>query len=377
MVTSTASSPSTASSATDRSLISLAVIGGDGIGPEVTAEALKALRTALPDHVKLDTTEYDLGARHWHATGETLTDATLERLRSHDAILLGAVGDPTVPSGVLERGLLLRLRFAFEHYVNLRPSRLYPGVAGPLRSDAPIDFVVVREGTEGPYTGNGGSLRTGTPNEVATEVSLNTAFGIERVVRDAFARAQARPRAKLTLVHKDNVLVHAGRLWKRIFQAVAAEYPEVSTDYLHVDAATIFLTTAPERFDVIVTDNLFGDIITDLAAAVTGGIGLAASGNVNPDGDFPSMFEPVHGSAPDIAGTGKADPTAAILSGALLLHHLAARGADLGLEQAARAVEAAAEADLAERAGLGERATAEIGDAIAARIGAAGRQADA
>ena len=377
MVTSTASSPSTASSATDRSLISLAVIGGDGIGPEVTAEALKALRTALPDHVKLDTTEYDLGARHWHATGETLTDATLERLRSHDAILLGAVGDPTVPSGVLERGLLLRLRFAFDHYVNLRPSKLFPGVTGPLRSEAPIDFVVVREGTEGPYTGNGGSLRTGTPNEVATEVSLNTAFGIERVVRDAFARAQARPRAKLTLVHKDNVLVHAGRLWKRIFQAVAAEYPEVSTDYLHVDAATIFLTTAPERFDVIVTDNLFGDIITDLAAAVTGGIGLAASGNVNPDGNFPSMFEPVHGSAPDIAGTGKADPTAAILSGALLLHHLAARGADLGLEQAARAVEAAAEADLAERARLGERATAEIGDAIAARIGAAGRQADA
>ncbi|HEV2347417.1 MAG TPA: 3-isopropylmalate dehydrogenase [Actinocrinis sp.] len=349
-------------------MIDLAVIGGDGIGPEVTAEALKVLRAALPDRVGLGTTEYDLGAQHWHATGETLADETLERLRGHDAILLGAVGDPTVPSGVLERGLLLRLRFAFDHYVNLRPSKLFPGVTGPLRSEAPIDFVVVREGTEGPYTGNGGSLRTGTPQEVATEVSLNTAFGIERVVRDAFARAAARPRRKLTLVHKNNVLVYAGRLWKRIFDAVAAEYPEVTTDYLHVDAATIFLTTAPERFDVIVTDNLFGDIITDLAAAVTGGIGLAASGNVNPDGAFPSMFEPVHGSAPDIAGTGKADPTAAILSGALLLHHLAEHGHGPGLSAAARAIEAAAEADLAERAKLGPRTTAEVGDAIAAQV---------
>jgi 3-isopropylmalate dehydrogenase len=269
---------------------------------------------------------------------------------------------------VLERGLLLRLRFAFDHYVNLRPSKLFPGVTGPLRSEAPIDFVVVREGTEGPYTGNGGSLRTGTPHEVATEVSLNTAFGIERVVRDAFARAAARPRKKLTLVHKNNVLVYAGHLWKRIFDAVAAEYPEVATDYLHVDAATIFLTTAPERFDVIVTDNLFGDIITDLAAAVTGGIGLAASGNVNPDGAFPSMFEPVHGSAPDIAGTGKADPTAAILSGALLLNHLATHGFGPELAAAARAVETAVETDLAERAKFGPRSTAEVGDAIVAHV---------
>jgi 3-isopropylmalate dehydrogenase len=366
MVSSTASSDSTPPASSP--LISLAVIGGDGIGPEVTAEALKVLRAALPASVKLETTEYDLGARHWHATGETLTDETLERLRRHDAILLGAVGDPTVPSGVLERGLLLKLRFAFDHYVNLRPSRLFPGVTGPLRSEAPIDFLVVREGTEGPYTGNGGSLRTGTPHEVATEVSLNTAFGIERVVRDAFARAQSRPRKKLTLVHKNNVLVYAGHLWKRIFDAVATEYPEVATDYLHVDAATIFLTTAPERFDVIVTDNLFGDILTDLAAAVTGGIGLAASGNVNPDGAFPSMFEPVHGSAPDIAGTGKADPTAAILSGAMLLHHLAARGHGEELESAALAVESAAEADLAARAGLGARDTAAIGDAIAVQV---------
>jgi len=361
--------PTASSGAPAATVLDLAVIGGDGIGPEVTAEAGKVLRAALPPAVKLETTDYDLGARHWHATGETLTDETLERLKRHDAILLGAVGDPTVPSGVLERGLLLKLRFALDHHVNLRPSKLYPGVTGPLRTEAPIDFVVVREGTEGPYTGNGGSLRTGTPHEVATEVSVNTAFGIERVVRDAFARAEARPRKKLTLVHKNNVLVYAGHLWKRVFDAVAAEHPEVATDYLHVDAATIFLTTAPERFDVIVTDNLFGDIITDLAAAVTGGIGLAASGNINPAGAFPSMFEPVHGSAPDIAGTGKADPTAAILSGALLLHHLAGR--DATLADAARAIEAAVETDLAERAGFGVRSTGAVGDAIAARVLAA------
>jgi 3-isopropylmalate dehydrogenase len=219
----------------------------------------------------------------------------------------------------------------------------------------------VREGTEGPYAGNGGSVRTGTPQEVATEVSVNTAFGIERVVRDAFARAMDRPRRKLTLVHKNNVLVYAGHLWKRIFDAVATEYPEVTTDYLHVDAATIFLTTAPERFDVIVTDNLFGDILTDLAAAITGGIGIAASGNINPTGAFPSMFEPVHGSAPDIAGTGVADPTAAILCAALLLDHLGHSGA-------ARAIESAVEADLALRGELGARGTTAIGDAIVARV---------
>jgi 3-isopropylmalate dehydrogenase len=370
MVSPMVSGTGAATSAGGPGSIDLAVIGGDGIGPEVTAEALKALRAALPAGIRVDATEYDLGARHWHATGETLTDDTLATLAKHDAILLGAVGDPGVPSGVLERGLLLRLRFAFDHHVNLRPSRLYPGVTGPLRTEEPIDFVVVREGTEGPYTGNGGSLRTGTPQEIATEVSVNTAFGIERVVRDAFARAQARPRRKLTLVHKNNVLVYAGHLWKRVFDAVAAEYPEVSTDYLHVDAATIFLTTQPERFDVIVTDNLFGDILTDLAAAVTGGIGLAASGNINPAGTFPSMFEPVHGSAPDIAGTGKADPTAAVLSAALLLRHLAAIRADgatpePGLASAAAAIEAAVEADLAARSAHGPRTTGQIGDALA------------
>ncbi|MFD3455506.1 3-isopropylmalate dehydrogenase [Streptomyces sp. NPDC058691] len=339
--------------------ISLAVIPGDGIGQEVVAEGLKVLSAVLPQDVKLETKEYLLGAKRWHETGETLPDAELEQLKGHDAILLGAVGDPSVPSGVLERGLLLKLRFAFDHHVNLRPSRLYPGVKGPLAGDPLIDFVVVREGTEGPYVGNGGSLRTGTPHEVATEVSLNTAFGIERVVRDAYARAQARPRKKLTLVHKNNVLVHAGHLWKNIFDKVGEEYPEVTTDYLHVDAATIFFVTQPERFDVIVTDNLFGDILTDLAAAVTGGIGLAASGNINPAGDFPSMFEPVHGSAPDIAGQGKADPTATVLSVALLLQHL-------GYHAEAERIETAVAADLAERSGT--RGTSEIGDTLAARV---------
>jgi len=351
------------------SSIRLAVIPGDGIGVEVTAEALKVLRAALPQDVKVEGAEYDLGARRYHATGETLPDEVLDELKGYDAILLGAIGDPSVPSGVLERGLLLKLRFAFDHHVNLRPSRLYPGVAGPLKNAGEIDFVVVREGTEGPYTGNGGTIRPGTEHEVATEVSLNTAYGVERVVRDAFARAQARPRKKLTLVHKTNVLVFAGSLWSRVFNAVAAEFPEVTTDYLHVDAATIFLATQPERFDVIVTDNLFGDIITDLAAAVTGGIGLAASGNLDVTGTFPSMFEPVHGSAPDIAGQGKADPTAAVLSAALLLDHLGRTKADSGLSEAARRIEAAVEADLAERAAIpAPRTTSEIGDALAAKV---------
>jgi 3-isopropylmalate dehydrogenase len=345
--------------------VRLAVIGGDGIGPEVVAEGLKVLEAATAGSgTKFETTEYDLGARRWHATGETLPDSVLEELRAHDAILLGAIGDPTVPSGVLERGVLLPLRFALQHYVNLRPARLYPGVQSPLAVErvAPngIDFVVVREGTEGPYVGNGGSLRTGTPHEVATEVSLNTRFGVERVVRDAFARAQARPRRHLTLVHKHNVLTHAGHLWRRTVEEVGAEFPDVETAYQHVDAATIFLATDPGRFDVIVTDNLFGDIITDIAAAIAGGIGLAASGNINPERTTPSMFEPVHGSAPDIAGQAKADPTATILSVSMLLEHLG-RG-----EDAAR-VERAVAADLAQR-GSAVRSTPEIGDAIAARL---------
>ena len=345
--------------------LNLAVIGGDGIGPEVVAEGLKSLEAATAGSgLKVSTTEYDLGARRWHATGETLPPGVLEELKGHDAILLGAIGDPSVPSGVLERGVLLPIRFALEHYVNLRPARLFPGVRSPLDVDriAPdgIDFVVVREGTEGPYVGNGGSLRTGTPNEIATEVSVNTRFGVERVVRDAFARAQARPRQHLTLVHKHNVLTYAGHLWRRTVEEVGAEFPDVETAYQHVDAATIFLATDPGRFDVIVTDNLFGDIITDIAAAIVGGIGLAASGNINPERAYPSMFEPVHGSAPDIAGQGKADPTATVLSVALLLEHL-------GRVEQARAVEAAVAADLAER-GAEPRSTTTVGDAIAARL---------
>ncbi len=340
--------------------IKLAVIPGDGIGHDVTAEARKVLDAVLAgSDVDVAATELDLGAARWHATGETLTDADLATIKEHDAILLGAVGDPSVPSGVLERGLLLRLRFELDHYVNLRPAKIFPGVSTPLADPGDVDFVVVREGTEGPYVGNGGSVRTGTPNEIATEVSVNTAFGVERVVRDAFARAAQRPRKKLTLVHKHNVLVNAGHLWRRTVDAVGAEYPEVTVDYLHVDAATIFLATDPSRFDVIVTDNLFGDIITDLAAAIAGGIGLAASGNINPSGAYPSMFEPVHGSAPDIAGQGKADPTAAVLSIALLLAHL-------GLTDEAARVEAAVQADLAQRSG--PRSTTEIGDALAQAV---------
>jgi 3-isopropylmalate dehydrogenase len=348
--------------------VQLAVIPGDGIGPEVTAEALKVLEAVSP--VKFEPTRYDLGAERYLATGEVLPESVLEEVKGHDAILLGAVGgkpnDPNLPPGILERGLLLKLRFELDHYVNLRPSRLFPGSTSPL-ADAvldggEVDFVVVREGTEGPYTGNGGALRVGTPAEVATEVSVNTAYGVERVVRDAFARAEKRPRKRLTLVHKTNVLVHAGSVWWRLFEQVAAEHPDVETDYMHIDAAMIHMTVNPSRFDVIVTDNLFGDIITDLAAAITGGIGLAASGNVNPDRTYPSMFEPVHGSAPDIAGRLVADPTAAILSAGLLLDHL-------GHADAAAELERAVLADLAERAAGSTRRTPEVGDAIAARIG--------
>jgi 3-isopropylmalate dehydrogenase len=335
----------------------LALIGGDGIGPEVVAEGVKILDAVAAKYgVSFVKKEFDLGARLWHRTGETLPDAVLEELKGFDIILLGAVGDPTVPSGVLERGLLLKLRFAFDHYINLRPARLYSGTTGPLRTEAPIDFVVVREGTEGPYVGAGGVLAEGTPSEIATEESLNTRRGAERVIRNAFARAQARPRKKLTLVHKNNVLVRAGGLWTRTFNEVAKEFPDVTTDYLHVDAASMFFVTNPERFDVVVTDNLFGDILTDIAAAICGGIGLAASGNINPEGKFPSMFEPVHGSAPDIAGKGIADPTATVMSVAMMLRHL-------GLDQAAADVEKAVEQDILQR-GTTKRSTKEVGDAL-------------
>ncbi len=334
----------------------LAVIAGDGIGPEVVTEALSVLDAVSPG---LQTTEYDLGARRYHRNGELLTDADLDSLREHDAILLGAIGDPSVPSGILERGLLLKMRFALDHHINLRPSRRFPGVPTPLAGDPQFDFVVVREGTEGPYTGNGGAIRVGTPHEVATEVSVNTRFGVERVVRNAFERAQQR-RKHVTLVHKTNVLTFAGSLWARAVDEIGAEFPDVETAYCHVDAATIYLVTDPGRFDVIVTDNLFGDIITDLAAAVTGGIGLAASGNIDATRTNPSMFEPVHGSAPDIAGQGKADPTAAILSAALLLEHL-------GQADAAARVEQAVLADLADRGGA-KLGTTEVGKRIRERL---------
>ncbi|WGW13028.1 3-isopropylmalate dehydrogenase [Saxibacter everestensis] len=340
----------------------IAVIPGDGIGHEVVPEGLKVLEAAIEatgTDASLDFTHYELGAKRWHETGEALTDQELEELRGYDAIFFGAVGDPDVPSGVLERGLLLKMRFGFDHYVNLRPTKLFAGVESPLANPGEIDFVVVREGTEGPYTGQGGVLRYGTEHEVATEVSVNTAYGVERVVRDAFARAQSR-RKKLTYVHKHNVMVHAGHLWRRTVEKVALEFPEVAVDYLHTDACTIFMVTNPSRFDVIVTDNLFGDIITDLAAAVSGGIGLAASGNINPDRTAPSLFEPIHGSAPDIAGQQKADPTACVLSAALMAQHL-------GLDDVAELIESAVEKDLAARGGA-IRSTSDIGDALAGLV---------
>jgi len=336
--------------------VKLAIIAGDGIGPEVVDEAVKVLDAVVPG---VEKTSYDVGARRYLATGEVLPDSVLDELRAHDAILLGAIGDPAVPSGVLERGLLLKARFALDHHINLRPSRLYPGVKSPLADPGDVDFVVVREGTEGPYSGTGGAIRVGTPHEIATEVSVNTAYGVRRVVQDAFQRALRR-RKHLTLVHKNNVLTYAGNLWWRTVQEVGHEYPEVEVAYLHVDAATIFLVTDPARFDVIVTDNLFGDIITDLAAAVCGGIGLAASGNIDAARVNPSMFEPVHGSAPDIAGRGIADPTAAIMSVAMLLSHVGEQGA------AAR-VDKAVEDHLATR-GDARFSTTVVGDRIVARL---------
>jgi 3-isopropylmalate dehydrogenase len=336
--------------------LKLAVIGGDGIGPEVVDQALLVLDAVFPGAQK---TEYELGARQYHKTGEVLPESVLEELKGHDAILLGAIGDPSVPSGVLERGLLLRIRFELDHHVNLRPGRLYPGVSSPLAGDPEIDFVVVREGTEGPYTGTGGAIRVDTPHEVATEVSVNTAYGVRRVVLDAFHRAQGR-RKHLTLVHKTNVLAYAGSLWSRTVASVAAEYPDVEVAYQHVDAATIHMVTDPGRFDVIVTDNLFGDIITDLAAAVCGGIGLAASGNIDATLTNPSMFEPVHGSAPDIAGQGIADPTAAIMSVSLLLAHI-------GERDAAARVDAAVAEHLATR-GTEKLSTAQVGERILSKL---------
>jgi len=339
----------------------LAVIAGDGIGPEVVGEGLKVLDAVAKKYdLVFNKTNYELGAAYWHKTGETLPDSVMTEIAKSDVILLGAVGDPTVPSGVLERGLLLKLRFAFEHYINLRPAKLFPGVTSPITNNKGIDFVVVREGTEGLYVGAGSIKDEGTKKELAIEESINTYKGIERVIRDAFNRAQLRPRKKLTLVHKNNVLTRAGGLWTRVFNEVAKDFPQVTTDYLHVDAASMFFVTNPERFDVVVTDNLFGDIITDIAAAICGGIGLAASGNINPTGAFPSMFEPVHGSAPDIAGKNLADPTATVLSISMMLNHL-------GEVKAANDVESAVAKDLASR-GDKKRSTTEIGQALVAGV---------
>jgi 3-isopropylmalate dehydrogenase len=291
----------------------IAVIGGDGIGPAVTAEAIKVVRAAGVD---VDTTDFDLGGARYLRDGEILSDATLQELRGFDAILLGAVGTPDVPPGVIERGLLLKMRFELDLYVNQRPF-----------ASADHDFVVIRENTEGPYVGEGGVLRKGTVHEVATQGSVNTRMGVERCVRYAFELAAGRPRRHVTLVHKTNVLTFAGDLWQRTFDAVAAEFADVTTAYHHVDAACIYFVQDPQRYDVIVTDNLFGDILTDLGGAVSGGIGLASSANLNPARTGPSMFEPVHGSAPDIAGTNTANPTAAILSAALMLDFLGESGA--------------------------------------------------
>ena len=335
----------------------IAVLAGDGIGPEVMAEGLKVLHAVRDD---VETTDFDLGARRYLRNGELLTDADLDALKAHDAILLGAIGDPErVPAGVLERGLLLPLRFKLDHYVNLRPSRLYPSSVSPLANPGDIDFVVVREGTEGLYAGNGGTLRQGTEHEVASEVSQNTYHGVSRVVRYAFELAMTRCK-KLTLVHKTNVLVNAGGLWQRVVDELAPEYPEVEVDYNHIDAATIYMVQDPQRYDVIVTDNLFGDILTDLAGAVAGGVGLASSGNINAAKEFPSMFEPVHGSAPDIAGQGIADPTAMILSVVMMLRFL-------GDEDNAARIEEAVEGDVASR-GDAKLRTAEVGGRIAAAL---------
>lgn len=341
--------------------VNLACIPGDGIGKEVTEQSLKILYQIFGEYdVKAKITQYPFGAEYYLQTGHILDDYDLRQLAKHDAIIFGAVGgdpqEPRLQGGIIERGLLLKIRFAFDHYINLRPSVLFPGVDSVLKDPKNIDFVVVREGTEGPYVGNGGSIRKDTPHEIANEVSVNTAFGVERTVRFAFEAAMKRKK-KLTLVHKTNVLVHAGTLWQRTVDRIQEEYPEVTTDYMHVDAAMIHMVQSPDRFDVIVTDNLFGDIVTDLSAAISGGIGLAASGNINPDKTFPSMFEPVHGSAPDIAGQQKADPTASVLSLSLLLDHVE-------LPEAAERLRRAVAQDLAERVGKPARTTSEIGQDI-------------
>lgn len=327
----------------------IAVLGGDGIGPEVIAEALKVVAAA---GVQLDTTEFDLGGRRYAATREVLSDETLAELHGFDAILLGAIGTPAVTPGILERGLLLKMRFELDLYVNRRPF-LYPANN--------VDCVVIRENTEGMYAGEGGTLRKGTLHEVATQGSVNTRMGVERVIRYAFELAATRERKHVTLVHKTNVLQFAGDLWQRTFNIVAAEYPLVQTAYNHIDAACIYFVDSPHRYDVIVTDNLFGDILTDLAGAVSGGVGLASSANLNPARTGPSMFEPVHGSAPDIVGTGKADPRAAIISAAMLLDYV-------GESAAAERINTVIRRSMTPDSGMPAGPTTAIGDWVAAQL---------
>jgi 3-isopropylmalate dehydrogenase len=338
----------------------IAVISGDGIGKEITPVAQQVLEKASEGVARFEYEQFDLGAERYLRDGAILPDEDLERIKGTDAILLGAIGDPRIKAGILERGLLLKLRFDLDQYVNLRPSKLYQGVTSPLRDPGDIDFVVVREGTEGLYCGAGGAIRRNTPGEVATEVSINTAYGVERVVRYAFELAMKRKK-HVTLVHKKNVLVNAGDMWQRIVNRVAGQFPEVTHDYQHIDAATIFMVTDPSRFDVILTDNLFGDILTDEAGSVVGGVGYSASGCINASNEYPSMFEPIHGSAPDIAGQGIANPTAAVLSAAMLLRHL-------GFDEPAERIDNAVEADIAEL-GSSVRSTQEVGRDILARLG--------
>jgi 3-isopropylmalate dehydrogenase len=323
-------------------LTAIGVLAGDGVGPEVMAEGLEVLSIAgRLEGLTYDLVQFDLGAERFLRTGEILPDEEIGRLARCDAILLGAVGHPGVPPGILEKGILLRLRFDFEQYINLRPIQLYPGVEGPIRGKGPdqVDMVVVRENNEDLYVGAGGFTRKGTPHEVAIQTSINTRAGVERTIRYAFDLARSRGLSgafrglselergqgyerQVTLVAKTNVLTFAHDLWMRAFTEVAHDYPEIKSDYQHVDACCMRMVANPERFDVIVTTNMFGDIITDLGAVLQGGMGLAASGNLNPERNFPSMFEPVHGSAPDIAGKGVVNPLAAILSVAMMLDHL-------------------------------------------------------
>ncbi|WEV64321.1 3-isopropylmalate dehydrogenase [Bifidobacterium sp. ESL0732] len=346
---------------TSKKILNIAVIAGDGIGKEVTPEAQAVLDKAAQGDVSFNYTDYDLGAERYLRDGTLLTDEDLASIGEKDAILLGAVGDPRVTSGILERGLLIKLRFAFDQGVNLRPSKLYPGVSSPLKNPGDIDFAVVREGTEGLYSGMGGIIRRGTDQAIATEISMNTEFGVERAVRYAFELARKRDGKKnVTMVNKTNVLVHAGALWLDVMEKVAKDYPDVTWDYLHADACTIFMATNPSRFDVIVTDNLFGDVLTDLAGAVVGGIGYSASANINVANEHPSMFEPIHGSAPDIAGKSIANPTAAIVSVAMLLEHF-------GYDAAANRIHRAVEADIAENASK-KRSTHQIGQDILNRL---------